>query len=285
MVTSIEMKESAVVPDEIPTELAAYLSKQIKLPADLATLRARYQNARPFPYLVIDNLFPAELLDRVRAEVPRMKSEQWLDIEHAGREKIVRMRSALELEAAGSELTALLHSAAFLYLLSEITGVWQLLPDPYLQGGGHALMHRDGYFKIHSDRNVAYETGLTRRLALIVFLNREWPASWGGQLELWNAEGTQREVSFEPVFNKTVLFEVAYPNFHGVPTPLTCPADRLRQSFLVYYHTAGVGQPVSPHSTLFAPGFYRKKKNRFQHIAAQLAPPFIARLVHKLRGY
>jgi Rps23 Pro-64 3,4-dihydroxylase Tpa1-like proline 4-hydroxylase len=282
VITSPAIHTSAPATDEIPAELAAYLSRQLQLPADLATLRTKYQSARPFSHLVIDDLFPARLLDRVRDEVPRLKAEQLLNVENEGREKIVRMRSAMELEAAGNELTALLHSAGFLYLLSEITGIWQLLPDPYLQGGGHALMHRDGYFKVHSDRNVAYETGLTRRLAMIIFLNRDWPGSYGGQLELWNADATRCEASIEPVFNKTVIFEVAYPNFHGVPKPLACPPDRIRQSFLVYYHTAGGPQQASPHSTLFAPGFYRKKNSRFRDVAGQLVPPILARALRKL---
>lgn len=264
-------------------ELANLLAGKIRLPADVGTLRERYKNAKPFPHVAIDNLFSDELLARVLTEAPHMKREQWLNVEQEGLEKIVRMRSGVELGPAASELTALLHSASFLYLISEITDVWQLLPDPYLQGGGHALMERGGYFKIHADRNVAYETGLTRRLAVIIFLNKDWPAEYHGELELWNHEGTRREVSIPPLFNKTVIFEVAYPNYHGVPEPLECPPDRMRQSFLVYYHTVGADQKPTPHTSIFAPGFYRKKKSRLRLLAENVAPPFVIKTVRKLR--
>ncbi len=232
----------------------------------------------------MDNLFSTPLLDSAMAEAPRMAPEQWLNVEQENLEKIVRMRSAIELGDAGSRLLGVLHSAAFLYLLSEITGIWQLLPDPYLQGGGHALMRRGGYFKVHADRNVAYDTGLTRRLALIIFLNRDWPPEYGGQLELWNAEATRCEASIEPVFNRTILFEVAYPNYHGVPAPLACPPDRVRQSFIVYYHTAGSDEKPKPHTSIFAPHFYRKKKSALRKFAAQVTPPIVASLARKLIG-
>lgn len=96
-----------------------------------------------------------------------MSGKQWRVVETGSLERMRRMRSGVELGAAGAQLVSLVHSAAFLYLLSEITGIWQLLPDPYLQGAGYADMKRGDFFKVHSGRNIAYDTGLTRRLAMI----------------------------------------------------------------------------------------------------------------------
>lgn len=269
---------------ESATALASLLGDKIHLPNGVEPLRSAYAGAKPFPHVVIDNLFSEQLLNEVLAEAPTLAREQWLNVEQQDLEKIVRMRSAVEVGEAGARLVSLLHSAAFLYLLSEITGIWQLLPDPYLQGGGHALMRPGGYFKIHADRNIAYDTGLTRRLAMIIFLNKNWLPEYHGQLELWNAAGTQREASIEPLFNKTIIFEVAYPNYHGVPEPLACPPDRLRQSFLVYYHTVGIGggDKVTPHTSMFAPAFYRRRKNKLRRFAEQVTPPFVINVARKL---
>ncbi|WP_433983079.1 hypothetical protein RBB78_15595 [Tunturiibacter empetritectus] len=49
-------------------------------------------------------------------------------------------KSAAGLGPAGFQLVALLHSAPFLYLLSEITGIWNLLPDPYMHGAGYSII-------------------------------------------------------------------------------------------------------------------------------------------------
>ena len=154
-------------------------------------MRDKYRGAAPFPHVVIDGLFPAQLLDSVLVEMAAMAQHQWLLVETGSHERIRRMNSGVELGAAGYQLVGLVHSAAFLYLLSEITGVWQLLPDPYLQGAGYASMKPGDFFNIHSDRNVAYETGLTRRLAMIVFLNKSWDRNYNGQLETVESRGDE----------------------------------------------------------------------------------------------
>ncbi|HMN45745.1 MAG TPA: 2OG-Fe(II) oxygenase [Povalibacter sp.] len=264
--------------------LQDYFGQSLDVPRDVDVLRERYRSAQPFPHVVVDNLFAAAFLDRLVAEAPPPEAEQWQTFEREDLERTYRMRSAMDVGSAGSEMVALMHSAAFLYLLSEITGVWQLLPDPYLQGAGHAMMRRGDFFKVHADRNVAYDTGLTRRLVVIVFLNRHWRPEYRGQLELWNHAGERCEVSIEPEFNRTVIFEVAYPNYHGVPQPLECPADRMRRSFLVYYHTAhgGAGDRITPHSSRFAPAFYRRRKSALRRAAEQITPPIVLNAVRRL---
>jgi 2OG-Fe(II) oxygenase superfamily len=264
-------------PSGASNQLQSLLEPFVRVTQSTEQLRAIYQNASPFPHVIIDDLFSAELLDRVVAEAATLTQEQWLNVEQAGLERIDRLRSGVDIRTAGSQLIGVLHSATFLYLLSEITGIWQLLPDPYLQGAGHARMQRDGYFKIHSDRNVAYDTGLRRRLAMIIFLNRDWPAEYRGELEFWDPQAKGCEVSIAPLFNRTVIFEVAHPNYHGVPHPLACPPSRVRRSFMAYYHTAGAEetQKVMPHTSIFAPGFYRKKKSALHRLAEQVAPPFL----------
>ena len=144
-------------------------------------------------------------------------------------------------------------------------------------------MRPGDFFNVHSDRSVAYDTGLTRRMAMIIFLNKAWKPEYNGQLELWDAEGKQREVSIEPLFNRTILFEVAFPNFHGVPAPIACPPERLRQSFIIYYHTVGIDgkSNVKPHSSIFAPKFYRSKPSMLRPLMRAVTPSFLIEAVRK----
>jgi hypothetical protein len=278
---SVTMERSAVNYD-VPANLAG----KVQLPARVEDIRLAYKNANPFPHVVLDNLFFDRSLDPLLTEISQMAQEQWVNVDRDPRERTVRMRSAGEMGDAGIHLLSIVHSAAFLHLLSEITGVEHLLPDPYLQGGGFAIMRRGDYFDVHADRNVAYQMGLTRRLAMIIFLNKSWKPEYNGQLELWSPDGKRREVSIDPIFNRTALFEVAYPNFHGVPAPLACPSDRMRQSFIVYYHTAGVPQQhgEKPHTTIFAPGFYGKQRATVRSIVREVIPPFMLRLARRYFG-
>jgi hypothetical protein len=233
--------------------LMALLQKDITLPDGLEALSARYQTAKPFPHLVLDGMLPAKVLDDMVADMSQIEGEQWLSRDAEGLERRIALRSAIDLRTTGFQLTALLHSAAFLYLLTALTGIRELPPDPYLQGGGYHVMPPGSFFHVHADRNVAYETGLRRRFAMIIFPNKAWKPEYGGQLELWSADGLRREVAIEPIFNRTVIFEVA--SYHGVPVPIACPVGRSRNSFLVYYHTVRTdgSEDITPHSSIFAP--------------------------------
>jgi Rps23 Pro-64 3,4-dihydroxylase Tpa1-like proline 4-hydroxylase len=268
---------------DLTAEFSVLLEHKVALPGRIEDLKTAYRNTKPFSHVVIDNMFSDLVLDALLEEMVGMRRELWSTIEQDTRERTLRMRSAADLGPAGTRLLGIAHSAAFLYLLSEITGVPQLLPDPYLQGAGYARMRRGDYFNVHSDRNVAYETGLTRRLAMIIFLNKAWKPEYHGQLELWNPEATRCEVSIEPLFNKTVLFEVAFPNYHGVPIPVACPTDRMRQSFILYYHTAGVegASTEKPRSSVFAPRFYGTNRLTLRSILREVTPPVLTRAIRK----
>jgi hypothetical protein len=275
------------MPRDLTAAFAPLFANRVLLPTRIEELREAYRNAAPFPHVAIDGLFSPHLLDPVLEEMAGMAERQWLLVDKQAEQRVRRMGSGVELGAAGAQFVGLVHSASFLYLLSEITGIWQLLPDPYLQGAGYAVMQRGDYFNVHSDRNVAYETGLSRRLAMIVFLNKSWDPDYNGQLELWDPEAKRCDVSIEPLFNRTVIFEVAYPNYHGVPAPIACPAERSRQSFIVYYHTVGVdGQPQAmPHTSIFAPHFYRPSRLSPRSLAREVMPPVLVKAARKLTAF
>jgi Rps23 Pro-64 3,4-dihydroxylase Tpa1-like proline 4-hydroxylase len=261
----------------------SWLRQRIQLPGEIGQLRSSYLGARPFPHLELDNLFPDAMLDSLLPEIDGMQKDQWKNVEQDPRERTLRMKSAVEIGDAGEKFLNVVHSAAFLYLLSEITNVWNLLPDPYLQGGGYAAMRRGDYFNVHSDRSVAYDTGLTRRLAMIVFLNKNWLPEYHGRLELWNPDAKKCEVFVEPLFNKTILFEVAFPNYHGVPIPLECPVDRSRQSFILYYHTVGIEgkEDVKPHTSIFAPRKHGTNRLTMRSLLREVTPPVLTRALRK----
>jgi Rps23 Pro-64 3,4-dihydroxylase Tpa1-like proline 4-hydroxylase len=270
--------------DDLTTAYRSLLVDKITLTPRIEELQATYRTANPFPHVVIDDLFAPEVLDALLAEMATMGRDRWKTVDNDSRERTLRMKSAAEMGPAGEKLLSIVHSAGFLYFLSEITGIPQLLPDPYLLGSGYAQMRRGDYFSVHSDRNVAYDTGMLRRLAMIVFLNKSWRPEYHGKLELWNREATNCDATVEPLFNKTIIFEVANPNYHGVPVPLACPPERSRQSFILYYHTVGLpGQPhAKPHTSLFAPRTHGTNRVTLRQIAREIVPPVLVRALRKL---
>jgi hypothetical protein len=252
--------------------------------ANIKSLKSSYLTALPFPHLVLDKLFCSDLLDRVVHEIRPTGETKWVrhDDDHLQQ---FNLRSALDLGEAGSHLVAFLHSARFLCFLSDVTGIRGLLPDPYLQGAGYHRIPRGGKFDVHLDRNVAYSTGLVRRLSLLIYLNKDWKHEYGGQLELWSKDGNRQEVVIEPVFNRTAIFEISDENYHGVPSVVRCPKGRSRDCFIAYYHTVefpGI-KDVMPHTSIYAPSLYLQRMSRFRQLAKDLIPPLVMRGIRKLR--
>ena len=182
------------------------------------------------------------------------------------------LRSAVDLEDHGYTFASVLHSAAFLYFMTEITGIKALLPDPYLGGAGYHLMQEGGKFEVHADRNTDFHCGLQRRLAMLVYLNKAWQPEFGGQLELWNRDGTRCEKVIEPIFNRTVIFEIADTNFHAV-RPVAAGSGAARKAFVAYFHT--VDGKILPHNSVYAPAIFRDWDGVIHRVARATLPPFI----------
>jgi hypothetical protein len=266
--------------------ISSILSDKLRLADDTATLSASWNTAKPFRHIILDDLFDPCLLDRVCQEIPKIDDTTWVR-ENDDHIKQFNHRSPVLLGEAASQLVNLLHSAAFLYFLSEVSDIWELLPDPYLQGASFHVVPRGGFFDIHADRNTAYSTGLVRRLALMLYLNKGWQSEYGGQFELWNETGTQRVKSIEPGFNRCLIFEVTNTSYHGLPNPVACPPGQTRNSFAVYYHTAAKAEDgdIKAHTSVYAPASYRQQGFSMRRLARDLTPPLLLRTAKKLLSH
>jgi hypothetical protein len=267
------LKENSI--RELPTIL-----DQLSGLDSTATLASRFQSAQPFPHLVFENLFNPEQLEAVLNEgLVRGKSE-WV---YHNTQNIAKLgqKSAATLGEAGYELVSLLHSAPFLYLLSEITGIWNLLPDPYMHGAGYSIIPSEAKFDVHLDANADTTTGLTRRLALLIYLNHDWSPEYGGQLELWGSGDSSQNVVVTPDFNTTVLMEISDRALHGI-NPVREPHGRSRVSFMAYYNTSGpiLSKEMGVHGSLYAPVCY-KQKPTLQQILRRWVPPAIFDYLHE----
>jgi hypothetical protein len=208
-----------------------------------------HSSTKPFPHWVLDGIWDDGLLEQVVSEVPDESDPRWK-----------RYQSKLEGKLEGGtstwgpaamELAAALSDPQWINTLSELTGIDGLIPE-FIGGGLHRI-ERGGLLGIHADFNISPETGRYRRLNCLVYLNRDWKHEYGGYLELWKSkdEGGP-SVSIPPIFNQTVVFETSDTSFHGHPHPLSCPPDRSRLSFAVYYYTdAPPPEASQAHSTIF----------------------------------
>lgn len=219
-------------------------------------LQQRFQDADPFPHVVIENFLEASFATALLNAFPAF--EQGNCIGDDGRpgakstfERIGGIGSVYE------QLDAAIKSREFLAFISRVTGIDELLYDPwYLGGGTHE--NRDGAsLDPHVDFNFHPSERWHRRLNMLVYLNPTWKDEWGGCLELFRDPHTdvQPASSIEPAFNRCVIFETSEHSWHGfnrIQLPAE-QADLTRRSIALYFYTKGrpVEQIADRHTTFY----------------------------------
>lgn len=197
--------------------------------------RPRFAAAEPFPHLVIDDLVAPEVASAVVEEFAGVGSG-WTHLHHVNEKK--RICGARDhLGPATRALVDTLHDPACTAALERLCGVAGLRPDPGLDGAGLAEMFRGGFLNVHRDfLTHTLQPRWRREINLLLFLNRDWPAAWGGDLELWDAGVTRCVRTIAPTWNRCVIFRTSETSFHGVPDPIVSPPDRPRRSLALYYY-------------------------------------------------
>ena len=209
-----------------------------------------WSSKTPFRYLVMDDFLAPEDAEAILAAYPQPDLEHWNHPTYVHQKKKFTLTS--DFPRPIDDFFALTAAPEFLDLMTRITGIEALLPDPELVGGGLHQTIRGGFLNVHVDYNFHPKTKLHRRLNLLVYMNKDWRDEWEGALELWDME---RKVQLErvlPEFNRGVIFETNEVSFHGHPKPLKTPADVARKSLAVYYYTTtrDDGMLAPEHNTL-----------------------------------
>jgi len=164
--------------------------------------------------------------------------------------------------------------------LETLTGIKGLVADPQLAGGGLHELRNTGFLRIHADFNYQPELKLDRRINLLLYLNKDWEESFGGELQLWDSGMKQCVASYLPIFNRCVIFNTTDKSFHGNPNPVSLPDNRkARRSIAFYYYSNGrpVAEVSEVHRTVFKhePG-HATAGDQARRLGRRLLPPIIA---------
>jgi hypothetical protein len=222
----------------------------------LAQYKEQFASNQPFKHLVIDDFLQPEFAQKMLDEFPKFNEKLALNENgEVGRKAVHEKVSGIG--PTYKKLDQLAKSHSFLQWVQTVTGIDNLIYDPYYFGGGthNNLSGQD--LDPHVDFTHHPITGDHRRLNLIVYLNKEWHQAWGGNIEFHKNPRLQPEedeiISVEPLFNRAVIFETNNISWHGFPR-IDLPTDKQdlsRKSFALYYYTHHREQPVKPHSTIY----------------------------------
>lgn len=217
---------------------------------------ARFAAGDPFRHVQIDSFFCADYLERLLAEFPAFDRGNARNEagELAGKSVVERIRA---LGPAYAALDDLVQSQEFLALVSQLTGIPELLYDPHYFGGGTHENRAGQDLDPHVDFNRHPATGWHRRLNLIVYLNPEWDDAWGGSLELHSdpRRPDNRIRLITPLLNRAVIFETTEWSWHGFPRIAPPPGrgELSRRSIALYFYTRERPNEelADPHSTVY----------------------------------
>jgi hypothetical protein len=227
-----------------------------------------FVHASPFKHTVIENFFEPNFAECLLADFPAFDPALAANEIYGGAwGKAVNTRIR-QISPAYQDLYELIGSAEFLDLISQVSGIPGLLPDPSHYGGGTHENRHGQDLDPHVDFNYDEPQKLHRRLNLIVYLNKDWKAEWGGSLEIHSNPRRPQENqirSYEPLFNRAVLFETNEYSWHGFPK-IELPEGerhRSRKSISIYLYTRErPAEEIAPvHGTFYV---HRPLDRRFR---------------------
>ena len=161
----------------------------------------------PFPYLVIDHWAEPELVRAAEAEWPRTDWPFWHRYE-CGK---LATKDPLRFPPACAELIRRM----LCLRVGELMGLDNTFADWNCHGAGLHTSLLGASLGVHLDSDHHPQTGWQRACNAILFVNSHWQFEWGGELELWNSDGTACVARIAPRFNRLVLFEPSDVAFHA----------------------------------------------------------------------
>ena len=221
-----------------------------------AELATRFARREPFRHVVIDGFFREDYARALLATFPAFESGNARNEagELGGKSVVEKIRG---LGGAWAALDDAIQAPGFLGLVSHITGIPDLLYDPWYFGGGTHENREGQDLDPHVDFNRHPVERWHRRLNLIVYLNPEWHDAWGGSLELHSdPRAPDDRVSLvTPLFNRCVIFETTEWSWHGF-SRIALPPERRelsRRSVALYFYTRErpADEVADTHSTIY----------------------------------
>jgi hypothetical protein len=217
-------------------------------------LAGSYCFAEPYPHIVIDNFLPELLIEKILLNFPKeaTSGDYVHEARYGGHHK--RQIFPNDCNDFSRRVFDFFNSASFLQFLEGLTTIDGIISDPYFSGGGFHETSRGGQLGIHADFRVNEKLHLSRRLNVLIYLNKDWKKEYGGELEVWDRGMKAKAKSIAPVFNRCVIFNTDADSYHGHPDPLNTPDSVKRCSIALYYYTASkkIYEELPIHSTMYA---------------------------------
>jgi len=205
----------------------------------------------PYPMIVLDDFLPIDFAYNMGQECNNIPDQYWTDFTRKG--SLMHECNNLEVAPCAFEFVNHMHSALGMSWLQQVTGIKDLIPDPYLVGAGYSKTKSGHSLKVHTDFNWNDSLKLHRMLSMIVYLTPYWKKEYGGSLDFYDFKNEKLVNSVSTKFNRAVIWRYHKRGFHGYPDPLNCPDTMTRNTFRLFFYVsdAQYKNDDRPHRSLY----------------------------------
>jgi hypothetical protein len=222
---------------------------------NLDRLKLLFKEAKPFPYVVVDNFFDSIFFEKLSSSL----EEYYDDNKNKGG---VKFSSEVEDGKWGSsglvlseELVTLgkfLQSTELRGMLESITGFKNLKITSDLNSSGYSFFHAmssNSFLGPHTDHTVDMNGKSYHVLNIIIYASKEWDANFGGGTTIHDKKGKIfTDVEFKP--NRALIFLHSPISIHGTQR-ISNYADKKRFSIYFDFYS----DEVNPYIHLDLPTF------------------------------
>ena len=187
----------------------------------------------------IDGLLPENIAKDVYNHFPK-EPNLWFK-RKTFREQKKTFAKLEKVNALIENVTDAFHQPAVVDIISKITKIANLEPDPKLYAGGISMMELGDFLNPHIDNSHDKDRERYRRLNLLYYVTPNWDPKNGGNLELWD-NGVKTPQQIDALFNRLVVMETNRDSWHSV-NPVTSSERRCCVSN--YYFSPSSPEPVN----------------------------------------
>ena len=209
------------------------------------SFRMAYLLAKPFPYLVLDNICETEKAKAVYDSIPDIhtKSRDYVFASNKFEKSKFWMLSE-PLKALYEDLISDEFGAFLSYITNESVFV-----DQKFHGGGLHQGKEGSFLDMHIDFNYHPLQKLWfRNLNILYYLNEDWQPEYGGHLQLEDLR-TGEKKAIEVPFNRMIIQQTRNFTLHGYHR-IQFPKGAYRTSIAAYgytEHKVNVEKPDTTH--------------------------------------
>lgn len=162
---------------------------------------------------VVDDLLPIEDVNEIYASFPLAKD---MKLKKTLREYKLIDAQLDKHNQILEEITYAFHHDDILKIITEITGIQELIADDMLYAGGLSRMEKNQSLNPHLDNSHDNDRKLYRVLNLLFYVTPNREENHGGNLELWDNGLKNKQRTIYSKFNRLAIMITNKESWHSV---------------------------------------------------------------------